>query len=114
MENLIYNELLYRGYKVDIGIVEKFTLNQTGTYSKKNYEVDFTANRGSQRIYIQSVYSIEGDAKRIQEEKSLKEIDDSFKKVIIIYGSIKPYYNTNGFLVMGLLDFLLEEKNLQL
>lgn len=113
MENLLYNELLYRSCNVDVGMVEKYVPNQTGTYSKKNYEVDFVANRGSQRFYIQSAYSIEDDAKRLQEERSLKEIDDSFKKIIIVYGSAKPYYSTDGFLIMGLTDFLLDEDSLQ-
>ena len=113
MENLLYNELLNRGFRVDVGVVEKYTSNQTGSYSKKNYEVDFVANKGSQRYYIQSAYSIEDEAKRQQEEKSLKEIEDGFKKIIILYGSGKPYYNSEGFLIMGLLDFLLNEDSLQ-
>ena len=112
MENLLYNELLYRGFNVDVGIVEKYVMNETGSYSRKNYEVDFVANRGSQRYYIQSAYTIEDDAKRLQEERSLKEIDDSFKKIIVVYDAMKPYYNTNGFLVIGLIDFLLDENSL--
>ncbi len=112
MENLLYNELIFRGFNVDIGVVEKYLPNQTGSYSKKNLEVDFVANKGSQRIYIQSAYSIEEDSKKEQEERSFKEIDDSFKKVIITYDSVKPYYNANGFLIMGLLDFLLDENSL--
>lgn len=113
MENLLYNELLNRGFNVDVGVVEKYTLNQKGSYSKKNYEVDFVANKGSQRLYIQSAYNIEDEEKKQQEEKSLKEIDDAFKKVIILYDSIKPYYNSEGILIMGLLDFLLDENSLQ-
>ena len=112
MENLLYNELIYRGFNVDVGVVEKYILNHTGSYSKRNFEVDFIANRGSQRYYIQSVYSMEEELKKEQEEKSLKEIDDSFKKIIITYGSEKPYYDSNGFLIMGLLDFLLDENSL--
>lgn len=112
MENLLYNELLYRGYNIDVGIVEKYVPNQTGSYSKRNYEVDFIANKGSQRIYIQSAYSITEESKQEQEEKSFKEIDDAFKKVIVIYDSTKPYYSTDGFLIIGLLDFLLDENSL--
>ncbi len=113
MENLLYNELCYRGFNVDVGVVEKYARNQTGSYSKKYFEVDFVANKGSQRYYIQSVYSIEDDKKKQQEEKSFKEIADGFKKIIIIYDSTKPYYNDEGFLVMGLTDFLLDEASLQ-
>lgn len=114
MENLLYNELLNRGFNVDVGVVEKSLPNQTGSYSKKNFEVDFVANKGSQRFYIQSAYSIEDDAKKMQEERSLREIDDSFKKVIVVYDSIRPYYNMYGFLIIGLVDFLLDENSLQL
>ncbi len=113
MENLLFNELLHRGYNVDVGIVEKYALNATGSYSKKNLEVDYVAVKGSQRYYIQSAYSIEDDMKKEQEERSLCEIDDSFKKIIIIYDSAKPYYNDNGFLIIGLLEFLLDENSLQ-
>ena len=113
MENLLYNELLNRGFNVDVGVVEKYTPNQTGSYSKKNFEVDFVANKGSERFYIQSAYSIEDDAKRRQEEMSLGEIGDSFKKIIVVYGSMKPYYNPNGFLMIGLIDFLLDENSLK-
>lgn len=112
MENLLYNELVYRGFNVDVGVVEKYMPNQSGSYSKKNYEVDFVANKGSERLYIQSAYSIDEESKKEQEERSLKEIDDSFKKVIVTYDSVKPYYNTNGFLIIGLLAFLLDENSL--
>lgn len=114
MENLLYNELIYRGFNVDVGVVEKYVPNQSGSYSKKNYEVDFVANKGSQRFYIQSAYFIDGEAKKEQEEKSLKEIDDSFKKIIITYDSAKPYYDENGFLTIGLIDFLLDENSLSI
>ncbi|MCQ2425755.1 MAG: ATP-binding protein [Lachnospiraceae bacterium] len=113
MENLLYNELLNRGYNVDVGVVEKYTLNQTGSYSRKNLEVDFVAGKGSQRYYIQSAYSIEDDIKKAQEERSLREIDDSFKKIIVVYDSVKPYYTDSGFLIIGLIDFLLDENSLQ-
>lgn len=114
MENLLYNELLNRGYNVDVGVVEKYTPNQTGSYSRKNLEVDFVASKGSQIFYIQSAYSLEDDIKKVQEERSLRAIDDSFKKIIVVYDSVKPYYNDNGFLIIGLIDFLLDENSLQL
>ena len=112
MENLLYNELIYRGFNVDVGIVEKYVQNQSNSYSKKNFEVDFVANKGSQRFYIQSVYFIDEDSKMEQEVRALREIDDSFKKVIVSYDSVKPYYNDNGFLIIGLLDFLIDENSL--
>ena len=113
MENLIYNELLYRGFLVDVGVIEKFEKNESGSYSKKNYEVDFVASRGSLKYYIQSAYSIEGKDKLDQEEKSLKDIEDSFKKIIVTFDTVRPYYNENGFLVMGLVNFLLDEDSLR-
>lgn len=113
MENLIYNELLYRGFLVDVGVIEKFEKNGNGSYSKKNYEVDFVASRGSLKYYIQSAYSIEEKDKLDQEEKSLKDIEDSFKKIIVIFDTVRPYYNENGFLVMGLVYFLLDEDSLR-
>ena len=113
MENLIYNELLYRGFLVDVGVIEKFEKNESGSYSKKNYEVDFVATRGSLKYYIQSAYPIEGKDKLDQEEKSLKDIEDSFKKIIVTFDTVRPYYNENGFLVMGLVNFLLDEDSLR-
>ena len=113
MENLIYNELLYRGFLVDVGVIERFEKNGNGSYSKKNYEVDFVASRGSLKYYIQSAYSIEEKDKLDQEEKSLKDIEDSFKKIIVTFDTVRPYYNENGFLVMGLVYFLLDEDSLR-
>ena len=84
-------------------------INKSGTYRQKNLEIDFVANKSSQRFYIQSAFSIEDEDKRLQEERSLNVIEDSFKKVIIVYGSLKPYYNEKGYLIVGLIDFLLDE-----
>jgi len=112
MENLIYIELLERNFQVDVGMVEKYEFNESETYTKKALEVDFVANKGSQRFYIQSAYSIEDDDKKTQEERSLDTIDDSFKRIIIVYGSLKPYYNEKGYLIIGLIDFLLDENAL--
>ena len=103
----------HRGFNVDVGVVEKYVANQSGSYSKKNYEVDFVANKGSERLYIQSAYFIDEESKKEQEERSLREIDDSFKKIIVTYDSAKPYYNANGFLIIGLIDFLLDENSLR-
>lgn len=109
MENLIYNELINRGFQVDIGAVEKYIPNKSGTYSKSYLEIDFIANRGYEKYYIQSAFSIEDEYKKNQEEKSLNETNDSFQKIIIVYDSIIRYRNENGILFIGLLDFLMDD-----
>ena len=114
MENVIYEELLYRGFNVDVGSVEIYAKcgnkKDNKSYSKKKLEVDFVCNKGSEKIYIQSAFNIEEESKKEQEEKSLDNIPDSFKKIIITYGQLKPYYNEKGYLIMGLIDFLLDDK----
>lgn len=108
MENVIYNELRARGYRVDVGLVELRTATQ-----RKLLEVDFIANKADKRYYIQSAFAMPDDAKREQESASLKRINDSFKKMIIVRNDIKPYYDENGFLIMGLFDFLLNPQSLE-
>lgn len=103
MENIIYNELRSRGYRVDVGMVEVRKDNK-----RTQLEVDFVANRGSARYYIQSAFAMPDDAKKEQESAFLKNIDDAFKRIIIVRDDIAPYYDTNGFLVLGLFDFLLK------
>lgn len=112
MENVIYNELTIRGYQVDIGEVIVTEKNASGQKQEKKLEVDFVVNLGSKRYYIQSAYSIPTDEKQKQEEKSLLNIPDGFKKIIIIGGSRKPYYNESGILIVGLKDFLLSPESL--
>ena len=102
MENIIYNELRSRGYRVDVGMVEVRTSTE-----RKQLEVDFVANKGDRRYYIQSAYALPDEAKREQELASLKRIGDSFKKIIIVRDDIAPYYDDNGVRIMGLMDFLL-------
>ena len=102
MENVIYNELRYRGYSIDVGSVEI----RKGD-NKTQYEVDFVCNLGSKRIYIQSAYRIDSLEKENQEMKSLDNINDSFKKVVIVSDNIKARYNDKGYLIMGVKDFLL-------
>ena len=102
MENIIYNELRSRGYRVDVGMVEVRTSTE-----RKQLEVDFVANKGDRRYYIQSAYALPDEAKREQELASLKRISDSFKKIIIVRDDIAPYYDDNGVRIMGLMDFLL-------
>lgn len=107
MENIIYNELLTRGYNVDVGIVETFS-KVAGKSVRKNLEVDFVCNQASKRYYIQSAFEISAQEKFQQEENSLRRIDDAFKKIIVVKDTIKPWYNDRGVLIVGLTDFLLD------
>lgn len=102
MENIIYNELRSRGYSVDVGMIEARTATE-----RRQLEVDFVANKGDKRYYIQSAFALPNEEKREQELASLKRINDSFKKVIIMRDDISPYHEENGVLIMGLMDFLL-------
>lgn len=107
MENIIYNELKVRGFQVDVGMVEHRTTDKNGKTIRKRFEVDFVANQGSQRYYIQSAFMMPTDAKERQESASLLNIDDSFKKIIIVKDYIKPKRNEAGIITIGLIDFLL-------
>lgn len=107
MENIIYNELMIRGYQVDAGIIEVSEKNNNGNYVKKQLEADFVCNKFNNRIYIQSAYSMESIEKLNQEKKSLMNINDSFRKIIIVNDSIKNYYTDDGIEVISLKDFLL-------
>lgn len=110
MENIIYNELLYRGYSVDVGVVETVKKDVTGKSVRRQFEVDFVANDSDVRYYIQSAYAIPDEEKMIQETNSFRNIDDSFKRILIIKDDITPYRNEEGILVLGLYDFLLDPK----
>ena len=114
MENIIYNELLVRDFNVDVGIVEYRTKNAEGKQEKVNLEVDFVCNKGSQRFYIQSAFSIPDREKMEQEQNSLVRINDSFKKIIVVKDDIKPWYNEEGILVLGLQQFLLQPESMLL
>lgn len=107
MENVIYNELKIRGFQVDVGVVEHRTTDTNGKTVRKQYEVDFVVNQGSQRYYIQSAFVMPTDAKERQESASLLNIDDTFKKIIIVKDHIKPKRNEDGIVTIGLIDFLL-------
>lgn len=113
MENIIYNELRYRGYNVDVGFVETRE-NIDSTLKRKQLEIDFVANQGNKRYYIQSAYDIPNEEKMKQETKSLDNIDDSFKKIIVVRNSIKPRRNEKGYLIVGLKEFLLDPNSLEL
>ena len=114
MENIIYNELLVRGFNVDVGVVEHAEKNKEGKVVRKRLEVDFVCNRGSLRYYIQSAFAIPDREKMEQEQNSLIRIDDSFKKIIVVKDRIKLWRNEKGIVVMGIMDFLLNPDSLDL
>ena len=109
MENIVYNELLVRGYNVDVGIVDVMAKNVDGKRVRKQLEVDFVVNQGSQRYYIQVAYDMTSEEKRTQELNSLRNIPDSFK----INGTKKPWRNDEGFVIMGMKYFLLNADSLE-
>ncbi len=113
MENIIYNELKARGFKVDVGNIERNEKNKEGISVRKQLEVDFVANRGNERYYIQSAYRLENEEKWIQEKRSLMQVGDSFRKFIIVRDNIKTWQDDNGFVIMGLKNFLLNSNSLE-
>ncbi len=113
MENIVYNELLVRGYNVDVGIVDVFAKNNEGKTVRKQLEVDFVVNQGSQRYYIQVAYDMTSDEKQKQELNSFRNIPDSFKKIVIVSGTKKPWRNEEGFVFMGMKYFLLNADSLE-
>ena len=113
MENIVYNELLIRGYNVDVGIVEVYAKNYEGKTTRKQFEVDFVANQGSQRYYIQVAYDMTSEEKQTQEFNSFRNIPDSFKKIVIVNGTKKPWRNEEGFVIMGMKYFLLNADSLE-
>lgn len=112
MENLIYNELRYRGMQVDVGVVIKNEKNEAGVSTRRQLEVDFVCNRGNKRLYVQSALSLPTLEKQEQEVCSLKLIDDSFMKVVITRDPIKQYISGDGVVFINLFDFLLDENSL--
>lgn len=105
MENVIYNELRYRGYNVDVGVVEK-NIKVNGKSKRVFYEIDFVATLGSMKFYIQSAFDMSNPEKRAQEKNSLINVSDSFKKIVVVKDVVKPNYDEHGILTIGLLDFL--------
>lgn len=114
MENIIYNELRYRGYSVDVGVVEKREMSENRKQIRKALEIDFVANLGSQRYYIQSALSMPTPEKQIQEKTSLINVADSFKKIIIVKDIVNVKRDENGIVTMSIYDFLLKENSLNL
>ena len=113
MENVVYNELLVRGYNVDVGIVEVMEKNNEGKRIHKQLEVDFVVNQGSQRYYIQVAYDMTSEEKQRKEFHSFRNIPDSFKKIVIVNGTVKPWRNEEGFVIMGMKYFLLNIDSLE-
>ena len=109
MENIVYNELVMRGYNVDVGMVEMYEQNIQGKSVLKKTEVDFICNLSDKRYYIQVSYALDSEDKLNQEQKSLLHINDAFKKIIIVKDALKPHYNQKGIYIIGLYDFLLNE-----
>ena len=114
MENVIYNELRVRGFNVDVGVVPVQLRKEDGSRERKQFEVDFVCNMGSRRYYIQSAYRMPDEEKMKQEEASLRNIDDSFKKIIIVGEDTPVLRNEAGITTIGIYDFLLNENSLDL
>ena len=112
MENIIYNELRYRGFNVDVGVVEKREANEEGKQIRKSYEIDFVANLGNNRYYIQSAFSMPTIEKQHQEKLPLINVKDSFKKIIIVKDIIHVTRDENGITTMSIYDFLMNEDSL--
>lgn len=113
MENVIFNELKVRGYSVDVGVVEsKETID--GKRKLKQLEIDFVANKGSKKYYIQSAYEMPTEEKLKQEKRSLLKLRDSFKKIIVVKDNIRPQIDENGIVTMGIINFLLDQNSLDL
>ena len=113
MENVIYNELRMRGYRVDVGVVPIMEKDKNGKGIRKQLEVDFVCNRGSLRYYIQSVYALPDEEKRNQEIRPFRKIDDSFKKIIITKDLVPAHYDEYGILTLNIYDFLLAPDSME-
>ena len=114
MENVIYNELCIRGFDVDVGIIECAERTENGNTKRCQLGVDFVANKGSQRYYVQSAFAVSDSAKREQETRGFVKIPDSFKKIVVVRDNIIPWHDENGILYVGIEQFLLEDNSLNL
>lgn len=114
MENIIYNELRIRGFRVDVGLVEHYGKDENKKSTKKQLEVDFVATKGNKKYYIQSAFSMSSSEKIEQEQRSLKSINDSFKKIIVVRDNIKVRRDDYGIVTIGICNFLLDENSLDL
>lgn len=113
MENVIYNELRMQGYLVDVGLVECWTTNENGKRKRSKLEVDFVVNNGPERVYIQSAFNMPTKDKEKQERRSLINIADNFRKVIVVKDDIKRKIDDDGVVTIGLFDFLLDEQSIE-
>ena len=109
MENIIFNELKIRGFDVDVGVVQHNSKDTQGKSQRNYLEIDFVANKGSSRLYIQSALNIDDESKRLQETNSLNRIKDSFKKIIVVKDNIEPWQDENGIQYIGVEQFLLDD-----
>lgn len=108
MENMIYNELVRRGYSVDVGIVE-LTHVKDGRRRQSQYEIDFVVNAGNVKVYIQSALNVDTPEKRAQETLSLKNTGDFFRKIVVLDGSSRLWSDDEGIIYVGVIPFLLED-----
>lgn len=112
MENIIYNELVSRGYSVDVGVVQ-VSSTECGVQKKSNLEIDFVVNKGFRKIYIHSAFSIDSDEKMKQELKPLVKSGDFFKKMVVLGGNQKRFQNESGIIFTGVIPFLLDKNSLE-
>lgn len=113
MENIIYTELRSRGYRVDVGVVETYEASNEGKRERKLLEIDFIANKGDKKYYIQSAFEMSSSEKIIQEKKSLTKLKDFFKRIVVVKDDIKPRTDEQGIVTIGIFDFLLNENILE-
>ena len=113
MENLIFIELLRRGYSVDVGVVE-VSIMKDGKRQQSQYEIDFIVNTGHEKVYVQSALNVDTEVKRNQETFSLKNSGDFFRKIVILDGNAKPWTDEDGITYTGVIPFLLDETLLNL
>lgn len=114
MENVVFNELLIRGFNVDVGVVPLTYTDESGNRRKTQLEIDFVCNLGSRRYYVQSAYHIASDEKRIQEQASLRKVGDSFKKIVVVGDDVTIRRNEDGITTMSIYDFLMNETSLEM
>ena len=114
MENVLYNDLRARGFDIDVGVVEHNGVDTRGKKVRTQLEVDFVANKGDRRYYVQSAWALPDDAKRAQETASLRRIADSFKKIVVVKDPIVPWHDDKGILYVGVEQFLLDDRAMDL
>ena len=114
MENIIFNELKTRGFNVDVGVVVINEKDKNGKKIRKQLEIDFVCNKGSKRYYIQSAFTTDNTGKMRQEQRSLINTGDGFRKIIITKDALAPFYNEEGILVMNVFDFLLKPDSMEI